>query len=86
MKIHNTEYTFVIYILYIMQKDHKMHHGESVSPRVNDGCQSKTVPVKTQRESGDEKPKKTEAQGEASASFSGWLMFDKWKRFVVVVE
>ncbi len=77
---------FVIFILYIMQEDHKMHHCESVSPRVNDGCQSKTVPVKTQRESGDEKPKKTEAQDKVSASLSGRLMFEKWKRFVVVVE
>ncbi len=69
-----------------MQEDHKMHRCASVSPRVNDGCQSKTVPVKTQRESGEEKPKNGKAQGKASASFSGRLMFEKWKRFVVVVE
>ncbi len=63
-----------------------MDNCAPISPRVNDGYQSQTVLVKRQRESGDEKPKKTEAQGKASASFSGRLMFEKWKRFVVVVE
>lgn len=41
-----------------MQEDHKMDNCASISPRVNDGYQSKTVLVKRQRESGDEKPKK----------------------------
>ncbi|RXN37090.1 guanylate-binding 1-like protein [Labeo rohita] len=47
-----------------------MHRCAPVSPRVNDGCQSNTIPVKRQRQSGNEKPKKSMAQDEASASLS----------------
>lgn len=32
-----------------MQEDRKMRRSASVSPRVNDGCQSKPVPVKRRR-------------------------------------
>ncbi|KAL1276595.1 hypothetical protein QQF64_036218 [Cirrhinus molitorella] len=42
----------------------------SVSPRVNDGCQSTTVSAKRQRESSNGKPKKRKAQDEAVASLS----------------
>lgn len=65
-----------------MQEDRKMRRCASVSPRVNDGCQSKPVPVKRQRKSGDETSKKRKAQDEASASLSGRLLFAKWKSSV----
>ncbi|RXN35914.1 guanylate-binding 1-like protein [Labeo rohita] len=47
-----------------------MRRCASVSPHVNDGCQSNTIPVKRQRQSGNEKPKESMAQDEASASLS----------------